>query len=395
MSNSNKKHWLLLVSIALTALLFALCFVACGKEERKRLATPQNLRVVDEVLVWDEVAGAEGYDVEINGKKYESETNSLDIFLLTVAPKNYSMRVMAYGDLAIQDDSGWSDLLDYTIVGEDVLRFRSINNDTEYEVFSADKDTTIGKIAIPSEVNGKPVTAIRATAFAECTQLVGVYIPDSVTVLGTNAFSKCENLKRVRLSESLETLDIMTFYRCSSLTEVEIPRSVKEISNSVFAYCTSLESVYIPDLVANIGISLFSGCDNLRTVTVDERNEVYKSDGNCIIKRDTDELIVGCNAGVIPDYVKSIEEYAFTECDFTEITIPDGVTFIGYGAFSRCKYLTEITIPGSVETIYYDAFAGCKALKSVTLEEGIKVLHGGYSGTFGSCINLTNIHIPA
>ena len=387
------KHIAQAIALVFFALLFALCFVACGKEtEPKKLDTPQNLRIEKEILIWDEVAGANGYNVDINGKEYKSETNSLDIFLLTVTPKTYTMRVMAYMGKDAQYNSDWSSSLDYTIIESYGLGFIPKNNDTEYEVTVSNKNKVVGKTLIPSAVNGKPVTSISFDAFKECKGLTSIIIPDSVVSIG--AFTWCENLERVRLSESVEKLDISVFEGCSSLTEIEIPRSVKEISNCAFAYCTSLESVYIPDLVEKIGIRLFEGCDNLRTVTVDERNEAYYSDGNCIIKRDTDELVVGCSASVIPDYVTSIEEYAFARCALTVVTIPDTVTYIGRRAFEY-TYLTEIKIPGGVEVIDSDAFAGCIALESVTLEEGIKILSSGYSGTFGSCINLTNIHIPA
>lgn len=41
------------------------CLAACGAGGP--LDTPQNVRVEDETLIWDEVEGAEGYIVEIDG----------------------------------------------------------------------------------------------------------------------------------------------------------------------------------------------------------------------------------------------------------------------------------------------------------------------------------------
>jgi hypothetical protein len=50
----------------------------------------------------------------------------------------------------------------------------------------------------------------------------------------------------------------------------------------------------------------------------------------------------------------------------TSITIPDGVTSIGAGAFEGCESLTSITIPGSVTSIGQGGtFRGCTSLKSV------------------------------
>lgn len=47
------------------------------------------------------------------------------------------------------------------------------------------------------------------------------------------------------------------------------------------------------------------------------------------------------------------------------ITIPDGVTSIGYEAFDNCSRLTSITIPNSVTSIGYDAVGFCKSLNDI------------------------------
>ena len=43
----------------------------------------------------------------------------------------------------------------------------------------------------------------------------------------------------------------------------------------------------------------------------------------------------------------------------TDITIPDGVTTIGFAAFANCASLQSVNIPNSVTEIYISAFAGC------------------------------------
>ncbi|MBR6435566.1 MAG: leucine-rich repeat protein, partial [Thermoguttaceae bacterium] len=51
----------------------------------------------------------------------------------------------------------------------------------------------------------------------------------------------------------------------------------------------------------------------------------------------------------------------------TEVTIPDGVTEIGCGAFENCSSLKSVTIPDSVKTIKNAAFRNCSSLTSVTI----------------------------
>ena len=49
----------------------------------------------------------------------------------------------------------------------------------------------------------------------------------------------------------------------------------------------------------------------------------------------------------------------------TSLTIPSGVTEIGYGAFRDCSGLTSLTIPSGVTSIGYYAFKGCSGLTSI------------------------------
>ena len=53
------------------------------------------------------------------------------------------------------------------------------------------------------------------------------------------------------------------------------------------------------------------------------------------------------------------------------ITIPNGVTSIGYWAFENCTSLTSVTIPDSVTEIGARAFSGCTSLTSVTIPDSV------------------------
>lgn len=58
-----------------------------------------------------------------------------------------------------------------------------------------------------------------------------------------------------------------------------------------------------------------------------------------------------------PEGVASIEKFAFARSGLQSITIPEGVTSIGYGAFYHCDSLTDVAIPESVTAIEENAFA--------------------------------------
>ena len=53
----------------------------------------------------------------------------------------------------------------------------------------------------------------------------------------------------------------------------------------------------------------------------------------------------------LPNTIETIWPFAFYGCSFSTITIPNGVTRIGYDAFADCSNLTSIFIPNSVTSI--------------------------------------------
>ena len=90
--------------------------------------------------------------------------------------------------------------------------------------------------------------------------------------------------------------------------------------------------------------------------------------------------------------VISIDNRAFSGCvGLNSVTIPEGVTNIGYSAFSGCVGLNSVTIPESVTGIGYGAFSGCGGLNSVTIPEGVTVI-GDFA--FYGCVGLTSVTIP-
>ena len=100
----------------------------------------------------------------------------------------------------------------------------------------------------------------------------------------------------------------------------------------------------------------------------------------------------GLTSVEIPASVTSIGYCAFEGCTgLTEVKIPDGVTSIGDNAFEGCTGLTEVEIPASVTSIGYCAFRGCTGLTEVKIPDGVTKI-GNYA--FSMCTGLTSVTIP-
>ena len=87
----------------------------------------------------------------------------------------------------------------------------------------------------------------------------------------------------------------------------------------------------------------------------------------------------------------SHDSYQPPSTNLTSITIPDGVTRIGSGAFYDCVNLKIINIPDSVTTIEGMAFFGCQNLESIIIPDGVTSIG---NNTFTGCISLTSVTIP-
>ena len=62
-----------------------------------------------------------------------------------------------------------------------------------------------------------------------------------------------------------------------------------------------------------------------------------------------------------------------------------GVTGIGQSVFYNLYNLTDVTIPDSVNTIGYGAFDGCSSLRSITIPEALLLMTALGFAIYGAC----------
>ena len=176
-------------------------------------------------------------------------------------------------------------------------------------------------------------------------------IPDGVTSIGNNAFYD-SSLKTVKIPDSVTRIGDSAFACCSMLTSVIIPNSITSIGYGAFSYCLSLTSVEIPNSVTSIGEMAFGKCDSLTSITVGTGNLCYSSQNGVLFDNDKTSLIqypIGneSTSYTIPSSVTDIYNYAFYSASLTKVTMYNGITIIGTGAFWDCDSLKDVYYNGS------------------------------------------------
>ncbi|MBR2549702.1 MAG: leucine-rich repeat domain-containing protein [Clostridiales bacterium] len=127
--------------------------------------------------------------------------------------------------------------------------------------------SSISEITIPESVN-----EIGQQAFIDCTGITNITIPGSVDFL-FETFCGCTNLENVVISQGVTAIYSCSFEDCTSLISITIPDSVTRIDWRAFMNCTSLTSVKIPESVSVISSDAFKNCSSLSSVVIGK--EIY------------------------------------------------------------------------------------------------------------------------
>ena len=291
------------------------------------------------------------------------------------------------------------------------------------------------EIAVPSEIDGKPVTSV-GKAFYNNQELKSITLPDSVTSIDQNAFSECMSLTDVHIGRGVTAINERAFYNCWSLETIEIPDNVISIGNGAFKETALFNNeanwendvLYIGDCLISATHSRYNE-DTQETETIAPTGSYTVKDGTRLI---ADYAFFGCESltGVtLPDSVECIGEYAFDDTpiyndsanwengvlyidnylisakhevlkentDEHEVvsevegdyTVKDGTKAIADNAFFTCELLTGITIPDSVINMGIGTF-GSSSLKTAEIGNGVTSIG---TAAFSFCTKLTDVTI--
>ena len=232
-----------------------------------------------------------------------------------------------------------------------------------------------------------------------------IILPNSLTFAGARAFSQNKYMNSISLPDSLTELSNLLFAFCYNLSNVYISKDSKltSIGSGAF-YQTALHTIFIPTNVSSINTdygfvwssagdsSHVSGALQLSRIVVSSYNNLYADyNYNCIVNKETKELIAGCAFTYIPEdnsnNVKSIGANAFIANVFSNhcgFLIPSSITDIADWAFQEVSFESKLEFSNANQglTLHEGAFYGAKIHLGTSLPDNVSLGKGVFELTY-------------
>ena len=296
----------------------------------------------------------------------------------------------------------------------------SVKRIDSYAFWGCDKLDTV--------VLGKGLTAVGDYAFAGCKGLVQMNLPSNITSIGVMAFGDCVNLKDISIPKETKSIHETAFDGCYQLTihcdtgsaadifarafyqkQQEMPeyQDVPDYDSSEDSKAPENDKpntstpeptstpVPTPDSSGGQELGSTKIVGNQAFVFIHgETLDVY--DASAIVPAQTPaaDYAVGAMQGGIPKFAivdsKIVADQSFyKDAELKTLALPEGIREIGQFSFARSS-LTEISLPQGVETISFGAFYHCDDLDHVDLPETVMLVEPkafGYTGWVDDFLN--------
>lgn len=212
-----------------------------------------------------------------------------------------------------------------------------------------------GRLDIPAEIDGYPVTTVADGTFSGCSQITVISVPATVNDITIGLIANSSALEKIIVDENNQYYSsddhgvlfnkdkskLLRYPVDSSAEKYTIPEGVTVIGESAFARAQKLKEITIPDTVTTIEAAAFLATWKLERIVIPD--SVTKLTGNAF-------SCSGIKSAILPAGINVIETRVFDCCTSLEsVIIPSNITHIDDFAFSMCNKLKDVYYYGSQE----------------------------------------------
>ena len=243
-----------------------------------------------------------------------------------------------------------------------------------------------------------------------------LYVDSGITNLDRWFAYSSRNLTEVTFAEGsrITRIDQNAFARCSSLQTLRLPETVTYIGYDAFTDCTSLRELYLPDgvnaimpnaftrdtaLVLSVGYGSYAkDWAASRGIAYTEREPAVVASGVCgenlTLSLTSDGVLTLDGTGSMAMYYGEANiPWHANRALITTVNVGAGVTKLTTNAFCGCTNLETVNFAENsrLQMLGGSAFKSCTSLKSITLPEGLTTISGN---AFKYCRDLRNVYLP-
>ena len=263
----------------------------------------------------------------------------------------------------------------------------------------------------PDIIIPENVKSVGSYAYANCKSVTSLIINANDVSFGEKCFYNCENLEKLVVNGSVRSVgtnsfdntkiydasEIGYYYRNKKVKTGIVKEGVESISYNAFLECENLKTLYIESSVLSSlkkqsDEIIFYGCNNLEKVAITDDNPNFTVVDDIIYSKDMTRLIrcLPAKKGKvnIPSSVTKIESRAFYGCKYLEgeLVIPDSVKELGSYAFSDCLSEIPLKIGSGIENIKDSTFENSKFTGQLIIPNNVKRIN---RRAFFNCYNFT------
>ena len=285
---------------------------------------------------------------------------------------NYELRMWIDEDVG-NEEQGKAFKGKIRIEGEQLV------NDTCFTVSNGTitgySNTCSKDLVIPSKINGVTITGISSGAFQN-KGLTSISIPSTVVEFGNDTFNNNQlpdDEAFIYARNADGTIDETTLisYAGANRESVVIPEQVETITNLAFYNC-SIKEVIFPDNLKSINIQSFQG--NLLTHLDLPASLTYIGPAAFTNNQlsDDDAFIYARKSDGSVNYTTIV---SYGGAKRSDIVIPEGVVTLSTGAFSYHNNIANVIMPSTLKNIY-SAFLSA-GLTSLDIPDNVTNISNG------------------